>query len=493
MSLRQILNSTKRFLGASLLVGALAVNSFLKENVLSQDLESKVATVSAETAPVVEWDKTFGGSDFDCAWSVQQTSDNGYILAGFTMSFGAGGKDFWLVKTDQNGNKEWDKTFGGSASDFALSVQQTSDNGYILAGGTVSFGAGDWDFWLIKTDQNGNKEWDKTFGGSENDSACSVQQTSDNGYILAGTTESFGAGDRDFLLIKTDQNGNKEWDKTFGGSYPEQAYSVQQTFDGGYIVAGFTESFGAGDFDFWLIKTDQNGNKEWDKTFGGSYLDIAYSVQQTFDGGYIVAGNTKSFGAGWEDFWLVKTDQNGNKEWDKTFGGSFYDPVASVQQTSDGGYIVAGGTFSFGAGKEDFWLVKTDPIGNKEWDKTFGGSEDDCALSVQQTSDGGYIVAGGTTLSFGNDDFWLIKLKAIVTSVAEKQPTEFSLQNHPNPFNSVTTITFSVPASGRVTIEVYSILGQRVAKILDEKMLPGDYNIIFKPDNLASGLYIYTV
>ena len=254
------MKSNQRFLRISLLVGALAVNPFLTENVQSQDLESKVV---AEAAPEIEWDVTFGGSKYDLAYSVQQTSDKGYIVAGATWSFGAdidNDGDFWLIKTDKNGNKEWDKILGGEGRDWAYSVQQTSDKGYIIAG-SKSFGAGNEDFWLVKTDSNGNKEWDKTFGGSYYDEARSVQQTSDGGYIVAGYIgrNSFGGGNGDFLLVKTDSNGNKEWDKTFGGSNYDFANSVQQTSDGGYIVAGITRSFGAGNEDFWLIKLKGNG------------------------------------------------------------------------------------------------------------------------------------------------------------------------------------------------------------------------------------------
>ncbi|MBA7576211.1 hypothetical protein ES708_18050 [subsurface metagenome] len=487
-SLRQILNSTKRFIGTSLLVGALTVN-FLTENVQSQDLESKVAAVSAQTAPEVEWDKTFGGPDNDSAYSVQQTSDKGYIVAGNIDR--EGNSDFWLIKTDSNGNKEWDKTFGDSDRDYARSVQQTSDGGYILAGYTQSFGAGGYDFWLIKTDLNGNKEWDKTFGGSESDKAYSVQQTLDEGYIVAGYTHSFGAGHSDFWLIKTDQNGNKVWDKTFGGSDNDYAYSVQQTSDKGYILAGDTKSFGAGGYDFWLIKTDQNGNKKWDKTFGGSNDDWTYSVQQTSDKGYILAGHTKSFGAGNSDFWLIKTDSNGNKEWDKTFGGPEYDFALSVQQTSDKGYILAGHTQSFGAGNYDAWLIKTDQKGNELWDKTFGGSKSDYAHSVQQTSDGGYILAGYTqSFGAGGRDLWLVKLKGNGVMVEEDQPKADSLlQNYPNPFNEATTIQYNLPENSKVSLDIYNLSGQKVKTLVDKVQEPGNYIVNFNANNLPSGIY----
>ena len=376
-------------------------------------------------APDETWSKTFGGTSRDWAFSVQQTSDGGYILAGETWSYGAGYSDFWLVKTDSDGKKEWDKTFGGTDRDKAESVQQTRDGGYIIAGETSSYGAGSEDFWLVKTDSSGNKEWDKTFGGTNDDVAYSVQQTSDDGYIIAGETSSYGAGYSDFWLLKTDSSGNKEWDKTFGGAKWDGAQSVQQTRDGGYILTGCAQSYGAGLCDFWLVKTDSSGNKEWDKTFGGTRQDSAKSVQQTDDGGYIFAGFTQSYDAGHynEDFWLVKTDSNGNKAWDKTFRGSNDDRAESVQQTSDGGYILAGFTQSYGAGNKDFWLLKTDSDGNKEWDKTFGGGQRDWAFSVQQTDDGGYILAGVTgSYGAGSSDFWLVKTDSM-ENVAAPTPT----------------------------------------------------------------------
>jgi hypothetical protein len=362
---------------------------------------------SVAQAPSWEWVKTFGGSNDDWGSSVQQTSDGGFILVGYTASFGAGGPDVWLIKTDADGNKQWDRTFGGGGSDWGSSVQQTSDGGFIIVGDTASFGAGWADVWLIKTDANGNKQWDRTFGGSGLDSGSSVQQTSDGGFILVGYTASFGAGD--VWLIKTDANGNKLWDRTFGGGNLDEGRSVQQTSDGGFIIVGYTASFGAGDV--WLIKTDADGNKLWDRTFGGSMVDRGYSVQQTSDGGFIIVGWTWSFGAGGPDVWLIKTDADGNKLWDRTFGGSDWDEGYSVQQTSDGGFIIVGWTWSFGAGGPDVWLIKTDADGNKLWDRTFGGSMVDRGYSVQQTSDGGFIIVGATR-SFGAGDYDVLLIKS---------------------------------------------------------------------------------
>ncbi len=362
-------------------------------------------TLTASPDSDSSWNKTFGGDENDdYAWSVIQTSDGGYALAGYTEPHGFLTSRSWLIKINPFGSEEWSKTFGNGQRDRAYSAIQTSDGGYALAGYTFSY------FWLVKTDSSGNEEWSKTFGGENADLAYSVIQTSDGGYAIAGYTRSHGAGEEDFWLVKTDSSGNGEWNKTFGGENLDWADSVIQTSDGGYVLAGFTRSYGAGGDDFWLVKTDSSGNQEWNKTHGGENDDVAREVIQTSDGGYAIAGYTGSYGAGREDFWLVKTDSSGNMEWSKTFGGQDNDLVISAIQTSDGGYALAGITYSYGAGGGDFWLVKTDSSGNEEWNKTFGGKNYDIARSVIQTSDGGYAIVGSTGSSGdGGYDIWLIK------------------------------------------------------------------------------------
>jgi len=382
-----------------------------------------------DTTPITFY-KIFGGSENDYGYSVKQTTDGGYILTGSTKSYGNGEYDVWLIKTDSQGIIEWNKTFGGSEYDDGRSVQQTTDGGYIITGFTSSFGNGNSDVYLIKTDSQGNEEWNKTFGGNWTDHGFSVQLTTDGGYIITGNTESSENGY--VLLIKTNSEGTEEWNKTFGGTKPNSGSSVQLTTDGGYIITGSLKSSNGSVYtDVWLIKTDSQGNEEWNKTFGGNWTDYGSSVQLTTDGGYIITGYTEYTEQFDGDVLLIKTDSQGNQEWNKTFGGSgYFEGGHSVQQTTDGGYIIIGKTNSFGnnqqgqQGHQDVYLIKTNSNGNEEWNKTFGGNTSDGGRSVQQTTDGGYIITG-YTFSFGSftntSDIWLIKTDSQGNTVPESE------------------------------------------------------------------------
>ena len=376
----------------------------------------RILTPPPVTAPQELWNRTFGGHGRDYAEAVIQTTDGGYAMGGWTTSYGAGSTDAWLVKTDGYGNEEWNKTFGGYKGDGASSIVQTSDGGYALAGYTVSYGTdSSEDFWLVKTDSSGNVMWSKVFGSRSEDEAMSVIQASDGGYVIAGVT----AGNGDAWLVKTDGYGNEQWNKVFGGRSFDMALAAIQTFDGGFAFAGGTQSYGAADA--WLVKIDCYGNEEWNRTFGGYDYDTAYSVIQTWDGGYAFAGGAGSYGTDSTDFWLVKTDCFGNEEWNKTFGG-YGGYAGSVIQTSDGGYAIAGWTGSYGAGTKA-WVVKTDCYGNEQWNKTVGGYDQDGVKSIIQTSDGGYAIAGWTgSYGAGNLDAWLIKLAPPGTCTLDKPP-----------------------------------------------------------------------
>jgi hypothetical protein len=355
-------------------------------------------------APPTEWEKPYGGTSEEGAYALVQTVDGGYALAGWTNSYGAGSNDFWLVRTDANGNERWNKTYGGTNNDEAFALVRTVDGGYALTGWTGSYGAGYLDFWLVKTDSAGTMLWSKTYGGAGYDQAYALVQTVDGGYAIAGYTTSFGAGEEDFWLVKTDSAGTMLWSKTYGGDGGDGAVTLVQTVDGGYAIAGWTNSYGAGSNDFWLVRTDANGNERWNKTYGGTGSDWAYALVQTGDEGYALAGLTNY------DFWLVKTDSAGTMLWSKTYGGDGGDGAWALVQTGDGGYALAGDTYSFGV-DQDFWLVKTDANGNEQWNKTYGGTGYEEAYDLVQTGDGGYAIAGYTTsFGAGEEDFWLVKL-----------------------------------------------------------------------------------
>jgi len=394
-----------------LIASSFSALKFLKvENTYDTKLKiSDNRSPSLGCEPSVYWEKTYGGSENEFAFSGQQTSDGGYILAGSTKSFGRGSSDFWLVKTDPSGNMQWNRTYGEEYDDLARSVQQTSDGGYILAGKIQPFYAGEADFWLVKTDSIGNIQWAKRYGGSNHDEAFSVQQTKDEGYVIAGITYSFGAGYADFWLVKTDAYGNMLWNKTYGGRGEDWASYVEQTADGGYILAGDCHpSFPEGYTDILLVKTDCNGNVQWSKTFGGAYDDTANCVRQTDDGGYIVVG-TKHYSPTYSDsdFWVIKVDSGGNTQWDKTYGRTGSEEKARfIQQTNDGGYIVAGESYTIGG---DRWLVKIDSAGDMLWNITLSRAGPDTDDVVQQTSDGGYVIIGSSYV-LSSYDFCLVKL-----------------------------------------------------------------------------------
>ena len=365
--------------------------------------------VSAEAGII--WDKAYGGTEPERGPSLVATSDGGYALAGYTGFCPTGKADFWLVKTDADGNMEWSQTYGGEKSDLALSLVVTSDGGYAIVGFTSSSGAGDNDFWLVKTDEDGNKEWDQTYGGTGDDRAYCIVVTSDGGYAIAGYTSSFGSGMADFWLVKTDEDGNKEWDQTYGGTREDYAYCLVITSDGGYAVAGETRSLKDEGNDFWLVKTDADGNMEWSQTYGETnYGGCARSLVVTPDGNYVIAGDSSANGES-VDFCLVKTDASGNMIWQKTYGDGIEDRVSSLVQTSDGGYALTGFTSSFTG--TDVWLGRTDADGNMEWSQTYGGTGNDAASSLVQTSDKLYVLAGDTTsFGAGDYDFWLVKTEA---------------------------------------------------------------------------------
>ncbi len=320
--------------------------------------------------PAIEWQKCLGGTFHDNAYSIQQTSDGGYVVASYTDSNNGdvagnhGQYDYWVVKLDVTGNIQWQKCLGGTNADEASSIQQTSDGGYVVAGvassnnGNVTGNHGNLDYWIVKLDANGNIQWQKCLGGTGEERARSVQQTSDSGYVVAGYSKSNNGdvtgnhGNFDYWIVKLDVTGTIQWQKCLGGTADDMAYSIQQTSDGGYVVAGCSESINGdvtgnhGNFDSWVVKLDVTGTIQWQKCLGGTLSDYARSIQQTWDGGYVVAGIASSNDGdvtgnhGDEDYWVIKLDANGNIQWQKCFGGTGEDYAHSVRQSYDGGYVV---------------------------------------------------------------------------------------------------------------------------------------------------------
>ncbi len=361
------------------------------------------------------WVRAFGGSGHDVGRSARQTSDGGYIIAGCT-DVEDSSRQVLLLKTNARGDSMWARTYGGAGSEDGLSVQQTKDGGYIIAGTTTSDGNGE-SVYLVKTSASGDTMWTRIFSRSYQDWAGSVQQTADGGYIIAGTTKGDPAGSDtyryDVYLIKTGTTGNLEWQRTFDHAAIDCGHSVLQTPDSGYVIAGRTRSYGEApyDFDVHLVETDARGIARWARTFRWRTGDDAgYSIQLTSDGGYVIAGCT-DVGEGVLQVLLLKTDARGDSMWARRFGKGDTSDALSVQRTSDLGYVLVGRTGPDSA-RADVYLVRTDSSGNEMWARTFGGPSAERGQSVQQTKDGGYIIAGYTTSDSGAEDVYLIKTDA---------------------------------------------------------------------------------
>ena len=400
-------------------------------------------------APPVQWQKTIGGTNNDYTTCIQQTSDGGYIVAGYTNSTNGdvtgnhGSYDYWIIKLNSTGTIDWQKTFGGTGDDYAYSIQQTTDGGYIVAGYTKSndgdvtnFHGGDGDFWVVKLLSNGSIQWQKAYGGIDEDNAYSIQQTNDGGYIVAGHSWSNNGdvlvnnGLADCWILKLDGSGTIQWQKTIGGIDYETIYSAKQTSDGGYVIGGIvnpTPSSPSGSNCF-VIKMDDLGTIIWLKTYGGTNADSIASIEQTPDGGYVMASYSSSTNGdvtgnhGGYDCWITKIDGLGNIIWQKTYGGTGTDVAFDVKPVN-GGYIVLGFTDSIngdvtgGHGNRDCWVVKINEVGAILWQKTLGGTAIDSGRSIVATNDGGYAIAGYSesingdlTSNHGGGDCWIIKL-----------------------------------------------------------------------------------
>ena len=368
-----------------------------KENPELQSNDDRADTINKNKHSY--WAYSYGSVDFEGEGSaIQQTTDGGYIIAG-TIIFDEEKtfNDFWVIKLHDNGTIAWQKAYGEKGYDRCEAIQQTTDGGYIVVGETYSFGDGNGAIWVLKLRNDGTIAWQKTYGGNARwYYASSIRQTTDGGYILSGgtnpITSSYSYKTDDLLVLKLNADGTVEWQRTYSGLMNELGSSIQQTPDGGYILSGQTQ-LGYRNSDIWLLKLDKNGQIIWQKAYGGWDRDGVGSVQQTSDGGYIVTGVISPFRVQWVDTWILKIKNDGAVEWQKCYGGDKVDVVGSIQQTPDGGYVVAGTTSSFGNGNNDIWVLKLRNDGTVVWQKTYGGKRDDDAEMIQQIPDG-YIMVG---------------------------------------------------------------------------------------------------
>ena len=440
------------------------------------------------------------------------TNSNDTDVSGFNggaISEGTGNTDIWVIRLDASGELKWSKCLGTSSIDATADVRETADGGFAVAG-SGNCPACPFAYNLYRLDKDGKRLWTQYYTGNTKEQAASMQITNDGGFILAGTSYSSAGqitghhGDAttsDYWIVKTDKNGIIQWQKSYGGTANETAASIAPTKDGGYVIAGHSQS-NDGDVtghhgetglypgyfnDIWIVKINSGGDIQWQKSLGGTDEDEAADVQQTTDGGYIVAGSVKSNDGdvtgthlggivSTTDYWLAKLNSSGTLQWQKTFGGGAGDVAHSVQQTKDGGYILAGKTLSSDGdvtgnnGNTDYWIVKTDASGNLQWEKCYGGTSYDEAFCAQQTTDNGFVYAGSTISPVGGDitrrigtgsDFWIIKTKGVVTGLSELLPQNILV--HPNPTTGVYKVTLP-PMAGNAEIEVYNSTGVLIYK-----------------------------
>ncbi len=444
--------------------------------------------------------RTYGGVFYDSGSRVLETPDHGYIIVGTTRSFSNDTTDIYVIRTDEVGDTVWTRTYGGNLWDSGIGIQRATDGGYIIASASNSIDPGNYDIYLIKINTAGETQWTKSVGGPATDYAHSIQTTSDGGYVVLAHTLSFGQGSLDFYLLKFDRKGDTLWTKTYGGAQSDWGSTVQQTRDGGFILVGDTKSFGDSNGDVYLVKTDANGNTLWTKTYGGNDYDRGFHVIQTNDNGYIIVGATKSFGAGMNDLYIIKTDAAGDTLWTRTVGGPESDGASFVQQTKDGGYIISGGVNSFGFGGSDAYLVKLNSAGNILWTRVFGGAKNDGAKCVRQTADGGFVVVGSSeSFTTGQGyDVYLIKTNGsgditVVKDIeSEVYPKDFKLtQNYPNPFSPKTIISYQLPVERYVVLSIYNAAGHIVATLVSERQQAGKYEYEWDASGLSGGMYLY--
>jgi hypothetical protein len=422
--------------------------------------------------PDTQWVKTYGGVGEDRCFDVHHTSDGGYILTGYLHPGGSYFHDVYAVKIDSLGNMQWGITIGGDEADEGYAADQTDDGGYIITGFTESYGYGYRNVYLIRLNADGDTLWTRTYTpqGSD-DRGWDVRQTAESGYIIAVST------DIQMMLIKTDSLGSVEWTKSYGSFY-SGGYSVDQTFDGGYIIGGFGYPYG--NYDYYIVKTDSLGDTLWTKIYGVNEYDRCYEIKQTSDSGYIAAGGWNELYDRWgSDFSLVRMDQNGTIIWHRLYGGSSDDVANSVDETCDGGFIMTGRTYSFGAGNWDIYVVRTDSSGDTLWTKTYGSAEIEMGYSVETVGEEEYIIGGWTSYyGAGDSDFYILKLGLDTLNLEEQRASHYvgmDCQIFPNPFTNTTSVKLDNWVSQHMeTLRIVDLTGRAVCKLEFPYIISGE-------------------
>jgi len=432
------------------------------------------------------WDRRYGGDNWDSAHDVVQTPDGGYALAGMTQSYGAGLQDFWLVKTDASGDTLWTRSYGGPSNENAAALTATQDGGLLLVGRTMSFGLNGYDLWAIKTDAVGDTQWTRAYDYMGDEYGHGVVQTDDGGFAFAG----YGSGD--FLLVRTDGSGNELWHRFYGGLYDDHAQSVARTADGGFLLVGETNSFGAGNTDARMLKVNADGDSLWSRTFGGAGYDYGYWGMES-NAGYVLAGSTDSFGAGPVDAWMAKADLQGDSLWAYAFGTAEIEYAYAATQTENAFLLTGLYNETYDPGQ--VLLIKTDLNGNELWTETYGDSLlDDLGFSIIQNSDGDYIIAGRSSTRTGNYEAYLLAVEGSASGVEpvhESAPKNFALYPaHPNPFNAVTAISFQLSANSYVSLRLYDTAGRLAAILVNGWRPAGKHEVTFDGADLPSGVYV---
>ncbi|MBD3232684.1 MAG: T9SS type A sorting domain-containing protein [candidate division Zixibacteria bacterium] len=510
------------------------------------------------------WFRTYGGAEEDIAVAVKQVDDD-YIFLGETQSFGAGQRDLYLVRADSDGEVIWERTYGGSDMEYAASLELAPDGGLVLFGHTRSYGAGNYDMYCVKTDSAGNLQWEQTYGGSEYEDGRSITAVQGGGYLLTGGTSSFGAGNKDYYAVKIDENGEVEWSNTYGDSGNDMARDVEPTLDNGFILGGYSDSFSKSNFDILIVKIDSLGTQQWQRTHGTNVIEFAFAIEQTQDDGYVIAGHSIVDGF-YGDFSLIKTNSSGWFEWGNLYGSDFQEVAYSIEITEFGNYLLIGDTNGYGNGMLDVYLVLVE------------GDNPNICCDVEMTPDDSQVVVNpggsfGLTGILSNPypeatetDFWVgviyeeqffliqkildipmeplelaerylnqmvpdyapagsyeyvaycgdfdsgepcdsVSFSFTVTDeqtgfsvdewrlhggwrgLYEAQRDNFAINNYPNPFNSSTTISYELQSPSEITLEVYNIAGQRLVELDSGAKGAGRHRMTWNADRYSTGVY----